>query len=87
MENGSFKIGFIGVLLWWLFTVVKSLPANARDAIDVASIPGSRRSSRGGNSNLLQYFCLVNPLDSSAWQAIVYGLADTTERLNNNKNP
>ena len=87
MENGSFKIGFIGVLLWWLFTVVKSLPANARDAIDVASIPGSRRSSRGGNSNLLHYFFMVNHLDSRAWQAIVYGLADTTERLNNNKNP
>ena len=38
--------------------VVKKLPANAGDARDVGSIPGSGRSPRGGNGNLLQYSCL-----------------------------
>ena len=27
-----------------------------------------------GNGNLLQYFCLGNPMDRKAWQAIAYGL-------------
>ena len=33
--------------------VAKNLPANARDTRDVGSIPGSARSSGGGNDNLL----------------------------------
>ena len=37
----------------------KNPPANAGDA---GSIPGSGRSSGGGNGNLLQYSCLVNPV-------------------------
>ena len=48
-------------------SVVKNLPANARDAGDVGSIPGSTRSPRGGNGNLLQYSCLENPSDRGAW--------------------
>ena len=42
-------------------SVVKNLPANAGDAGDVGSIPGSRRSPRRGNGNLLQYSCLEEP--------------------------
>ena len=34
-------------------TVVKNLPANARDAEDLGLIPGSGRSPEGGNGNLL----------------------------------
>ena len=34
-------------------TVVKNLPANARDTEDVASIPGSERCLREGNGNPL----------------------------------
>ena len=34
-------------------SVVKNLPANAGDARDMGSIPGSGRSPRGGNSNQL----------------------------------
>ena len=34
--------------------VVKNLPANAGDAGDEGSIPGSGRSPGGGNSNTLQ---------------------------------
>ena len=35
---------------------LKSPAANAGDTGDVGSIPGLGRSSRGGNSNPLQYF-------------------------------
>ena len=42
-------------------SVVKNPPANAGDAGDVTSIPGSRRSPGGENGNLLQCFCLENP--------------------------
>ena len=47
-------------------TVVKNLPANAGDP---DSIPGLARSPREGNSNLLQYSYLENPMDRGAWQA------------------
>ena len=36
-------------------TVVKNLPANARDARNEGSIPGSGRSPGVGNGNPLQY--------------------------------
>ena len=43
--------------------MVKNLPANAGDTGEAVSIPGSGRSSREGNRNLLQYSCLSNPMD------------------------
>ena len=46
-------LGFLGD------SVIKNLPANARDA---GSIPGSWRSPGGGNDNPLQYSCLENPV-------------------------
>ena len=52
-------------------SVVKNLPANAGD---VGSIPGSGRSSGGGNGNLLQYSCLGNSMGRGAWQAAVHGV-------------
>ena len=53
----------ISSILWSIpcGSVVKNLPAKAGDAEDVGSIPGSRRSPRGGNGNLLQYSCLEEP--------------------------
>ena len=42
--------------------MVKNLPANG-DIRDMASIPRSGRSSRGGHGNLLQYCCLENPME------------------------
>ena len=41
-------------------SVVKNLPANARDP---GLIPGSGRSPGEGNGNPLQYSCLGNPMD------------------------
>ena len=56
-------------------SVVKNLPASAGDARDMGSIPGSGRSSGGGNGTPLQYSCLGNPMDKEAWWALVHGVA------------
>ena len=61
--------------------VVKNLPANTGHSV---SIPESRRSSGGGNSNPLQYSRLENPMDRGAWQDTVHGVTrvlDMTEQL------
>ena len=55
--------------------VIKNPPANAGDVRDVGSNPGSGRSPGGGRDNLLQYFCLENPMDRGTWQATVYVVA------------
>ena len=52
--------------------MVKNLPANAGDARDMGSIPGSERSPGIGNGNLLQCSCLENSMDRGAWQATVH---------------
>ena len=46
--------------------VVKSPPANAGDTRDPVSIPGSGRSSGGGNGNPLQYSSLDISTDRGA---------------------
>ena len=48
---------------------------NACNAGDPDSIPGSGRSPGEGNGNPLQY-CLENPMDRGAWQAIVHGVSN-----------
>ena len=48
-------------------SVVKNLPANARD---MGLIPGLGRSPGEGNGYPPQYSCLENPMDRGAWQAI-----------------
>ena len=55
--------------------LVKNPPANAGDARDLSSIPGSGRSPGEGNSNPLQYSCLENSIDRGAWWATVHGVA------------
>ena len=40
---------------------------SAYNAGDPGSIPGLGRSPGEGNGNLLQYSCLVNPMDGRAW--------------------
>ena len=55
-------------------SVVKNLPANAREARDASSIPEVERSLREENDNSLQYSCLGNPVDSGAWWLAVHGV-------------
>ena len=49
--------------------VIKNPPASAEDT---GLIPGSGRSPGGGNGNPLQYSCLKNPMDRTAWWARVH---------------
>ena len=62
-------------------SVVKNLPANARDIRDADSIPGLGRSPGEGNGNPLQYSYPENPMDRGTWQATVHKVtkeSDTT---------
>ena len=59
-------------------TVVKNLPANARDS---SLIPGSRISSGVGNGNPFQYSCLKNPMGRGAWQATAHGIVKSRTQL------
>ena len=56
-------------------SAVKNLPANSGDTGDVGSAPELGRCPGEGNGTPLQYFCLRNPIDSGAWQAIVHRVA------------
>ena len=56
--------------------MVKNPPAKAGD---VGSIPELGRSPGEGNSNLLQYSCLRNPMDRGAWQNTFYGVAKESD--------
>ena len=51
--------------------VVKNPPANAGELRDAGSVPGSGRYPGGEHVNPLQYSCLENPMDRTAWQATV----------------
>ena len=62
--------------------VVKILPANAEDARDVGSIPGSGRSLGGGDGDPLHYSCLGNPMDRGTWRATVLGVTKSQTWLN-----
>ena len=55
--------GSIDLKRSYVAQVVNNPPANAGDARDVGSIPGSGRSPGEGNGNLLQYSRLENPMD------------------------
>ena len=59
--------------------MVKSLPANAGDIIDVGSIPRSGRSPGEGNGNPLQYPCLENSINRGAWWATVHGVTKSQD--------
>ena len=47
-------------------SVIKNLPANAGDARDLDSTPGSGRSPGVGSGNALQYSCLENSMNREA---------------------
>ena len=57
--------------------MVKNMPANAGDARDMGSIPGSGRSPGVGNGNPLQYSFLGNPMDRGACQATVHRVTES----------
>ena len=61
-------------------SVAKNLPANAGDAGDTGSMPGSGRVPGEGNGSPLLYSCLENPMDRGLPS---FGLQklDTTEQL------
>ena len=59
--------------------VIKNPPANAGDARDTGSVPGSGRSPGVGNGNPLQYSCLENSTDRGAKRATVYGVVKESE--------
>ena len=61
--------------------VVKNLPANAGDARDMGSIPGSGRSPREGNGNPLQYSSLGIPMNRGDWWATVHGVTKSWTQL------
>ena len=58
--------------------LVKNPPANAGDARDLGSIPGSGRSPGERNGYPLQYSCRENPMDRGAWQTTVHGVKSGT---------
>ena len=59
--------------------MVDNLPANTRDARDMASNTESGRSHRVGNGNPLQYSYLENFTDRGAWWASVHGATEDTQ--------
>ena len=61
--------------------VIKKLLANAGDVRDVGSIPGSGRSHGVGHGNPFQYFCLENPMNRGAWQAMFHGVTKNWTQL------
>ena len=63
------SMGFLGG------AVVNNPPANAGDAGNIGSIPGSGISPGGGKGNPLQYSCRKIPFDRGAGQAAVHGVA------------
>ena len=67
-------------------SVVKKMPANARD---VGSKRGAGRSPGEENGKPLLYSSVGNPTDRGAWWATVLGVtkeSTATEKLNNNNN-
>ena len=62
----------------------KNLPANAGDAGDLGSIPGSGRSPGGGNGNPFQYSCLKKSMDRELGGYSTQGCKelDMNEQLN-----
>ena len=56
--------------------MVKNMPANAEDIIEMGSIPGMGRFPGEGNGNPLLNSCLENPMDREIWRAIVCGVKE-----------
>ena len=79
----KYVLGGLDSCYWWSrgspgasqeALVVENLPANAGDARDAGSIPGSRRSPGVENGNPFWFSCLDNLMDRGACRATVHGL-------------
>ena len=57
----------------WICSDGSDSEESAWSSGDLGSIPGSGRSPREGNGNILQYSCLENSMDRGAWRATVHG--------------
>ena len=58
--------------------MVENRPATQETGVSsLGSIPGLGNFSGEGNSNLLQYSCLENPMDREDWQAVVHRVAES----------
>ena len=53
---------------------------------DPGSIPGLGRSPGGGHGRPFQYFCMENPMNRGAWQAIVHGVTKSQTQLSSATN-
>ena len=62
-------------------SAVSNTPANAGDARDSGSIPGSGRSPGVGNGSPLQDCCLENSMDRRAWWVTVHGVTNSQIQL------
>ena len=64
-------------LLWWLIPGWSCDPLFSKQCFPSLT----KKFSREGNGNLLQYSCLENPMDGGAWWAAVHGGAKSWTRL------
>ena len=57
--------------------MVKNMPANAGDAGEASSIPGSGRSLGEGSDNSLQHSCVENSMDQASEEPgrLVHGVS------------
>ena len=62
----------IYIRLFTCFPVVKNPLANAGDAGDKGSIPGSGRGPGSGHGNPLQYACLGKSMKRGTWWVMVH---------------
>ena len=60
-------VGTVITYLYFNFPGGSDGKASVYNAGDPGSIPGLGRSTGEGNGNLLQYYCLENPMNRRAW--------------------
>ena len=72
---GPFYLSIVCIMGFPGGTVEKNPPANAGNARNVGSVPGSKRSPGVGTGNSFQYSYLENSMDRGAWRATVHGAA------------
>ena len=68
----------MGLLLW---LSGKNPSTNVGDIRGTSSILGLGISPGGGHGNALQYFCLENPMERGAWEAIVHRVSKSWTQL------